>query len=520
MATEVIKKRDAYSKTFYLGNGEFQKEIYSYPIHYKDETGEWKEIDTSIEPVMTWEFTDAVVKNIYRAYFTDTTQENIHLVSFETIDENGIERWVNLKLKDAHPIDKTINNNEYTYIECYPNIDVQYLVINDRLKENIIIKSPTDKKSFTFTLKMHGLTVSQLNNGDIAILNSDTNEIISKLDKPYMIDANGVRSDGVEYVLGHDGEFETLTVVITDEQFLETSAYPVCIDPSIIIEDQTGVQMYRSDGNHNDEIFGMNMSSGVAIWYSAIYYQIIEQFKSELSSNTVILDFYLDLYCINRNGSSSYQVTFNTIERPWSHGEQPSRDSEQTFLQFPPNSVGANTWKRIDLKNALSKNFYGFTINYQRGVITHYIHFASPFHSNISIRPKLAIKWLNKPLLLFHDGTGIDGIYADEKGNVFKYLNIGLLIAGQTSTPQRVWLRNLSGFDINNLQVHVENPNIADHVEVEISLTQNPFIPEPILRFNGTYADGEDVSFYVRVKSNEFAMTGGYFNILAKAEPA
>lgn len=61
---ELTEKRTATSKTF-AGTkpGEFKTEIHSEPVHFKDSTGKWKDIDTSLAPVK-----DGVRKNKSNAF--------------------------------------------------------------------------------------------------------------------------------------------------------------------------------------------------------------------------------------------------------------------------------------------------------------------------------------------------------------------------------------------------------------------------------------------------------------------
>jgi len=48
---ELPDKRSEYAKVYLLSDGSFRSICYQSPIHYKDESGDWQPIDTSLVPV-------------------------------------------------------------------------------------------------------------------------------------------------------------------------------------------------------------------------------------------------------------------------------------------------------------------------------------------------------------------------------------------------------------------------------------------------------------------------------------
>jgi hypothetical protein len=50
IGSEAVARRTATSKHVYLGNGHYQAQIGSAPIHYRDTQGKWQEIDTTLRP--------------------------------------------------------------------------------------------------------------------------------------------------------------------------------------------------------------------------------------------------------------------------------------------------------------------------------------------------------------------------------------------------------------------------------------------------------------------------------------
>jgi hypothetical protein len=66
IGAEVVERRTATSKHFYLGNGRYQARISAAPIHYRDAEGTWQEIDTTLRPQTKGVY--AVEANGLRAY--------------------------------------------------------------------------------------------------------------------------------------------------------------------------------------------------------------------------------------------------------------------------------------------------------------------------------------------------------------------------------------------------------------------------------------------------------------------
>jgi hypothetical protein len=146
-------------------------------------------------------------------------------------------------------------------------------------------------------------------------------------------------------------------------------------------------------------------------------------------------------------------------------------------------------------------------------------YFASPAHSNIAARPKLVIEYLIKPTIGFHDGSTAGGYYSDSLGEIFKYLSFDPMIAGQITIAKKVFCKNLSGFDVENLRVFIRQEELPDGMYVRLSETNNPFIENEQIIYNGFIVDNDEKEFYVRIRTDDNTQQGGDFNIYAQAAP-
>ncbi|MBE0336980.1 filamentous hemagglutinin [Paenibacillus sp. 23TSA30-6] len=124
---------------------------------------------------------------------------------------------------------------------------------------------------------------------------------------------------------------------------------------------------------------------------------------------------------------------------------------------------------------------------------------------------------LDLPLLGFRNEFG--KYYTDNAGERLRYLEFGTLIASQTSSPKPVWLQNNADFPVNQLKTWVDSATVAKGMEIDLSMSDTPFLPAQELAFNGTLARGSAEKLYVRIKSDIAVKTGGTFDLRAKASP-
>lgn len=285
---ELIDRRTRTSKHFDLGNGMSRVVAYTSPIHYKDDQGNWENIDRNITKKKAWEFVNAATKNTFRSYFEDETDpDNRHLVSVEVVGENGKEYWVNYKLHGATPTSCEPIGDSYIFTECFDGVDVSYKVVDDYLKEDIILNKKQDRSEFVFTLKMGGLTVEDVA-GDIIFKDDATGATVFYLDKPFMVDSLGVRNNSVGYSLREQDGFTALVVTVDDTSFLEQANYPIIIDPTVVMEGSgSNVILATNDNNAgwvfnntNKTVFGGYYSS-VYLYASALYFKDFDFIKQE-----------------------------------------------------------------------------------------------------------------------------------------------------------------------------------------------------------------------------------------------
>ncbi|MFF2889470.1 hypothetical protein [Paenibacillus sp. NPDC057967] len=517
---EVIEKRTATSKTYSLGSGKYQTEYFSYPVHYLAEDGKtWLEVDTRIVEVKGWEFTEGVMAGVFKTYFGDVTSDNFHLYS---VTDEGGEKWINFKLKGATPKETSTIENTHRFVECFEGVDVEYVVFPELVKENIWINRSTNIREFVFTIKSGGVSLVKNEEDDLSVVSIIDGKTLWVIDTPYLEDAEGRRSYGVLYELGNDGEYETLTVRVTDEIFMQEAVYPIVIDPSLVAQDYASFYVFSRNAYNSTTQTTMGAqwtSTGDNPFYRycAIQPKFFEEMRVSLSNGGIVINSAtLELYLVSF-GNGAGGITAHHINNPWTPATQPSAGSVYANVST---SLG---FKSIDIGKMVQENpsnFNGVAFGYTSTTGYGSFYFASPNYADVTRRPKITLQYLMRPVIGFHDGTAGNGrYYSDGYDQIFKLLDFGTLTAGQASNPQKLFVQNLAGFEVTNLRVFVTPADFPENTDIELSQFNSPFIPEHVLRFNGTFASDEQSQFYIRVVTQEDTMVGGDFNIYAKADP-
>ncbi len=120
--------------------------------------------------------------------------------------------------------------------------------------------------------------------------------------------------------------------------------------------------------------------------------------------------------------------------------------------------------------------------------------------------------------LMFKDIHG--DYYSSEIGEVIKYLDFGVIIAGQTTVEHEVILKNQYGYDVNNIHLYADTSKFPNGMTIEFSEALTPFIPQKELKLNRVFANKDEMSFFVRIKTELGATpnANGTFGIIVKAD--
>jgi len=120
------------------------------------------------------------------------------------------------------------------YKEVLGNVDLQYMITGNEIKETILVNSTAQEYVYSFALNLKNLTPIPNEDGSVSIIDSITKEEIYLIPAPFMFDANNVYSSDVEYKLEEKSGKYILTVVASAEWINDSArTFPVSIDPSL-----------------------------------------------------------------------------------------------------------------------------------------------------------------------------------------------------------------------------------------------------------------------------------------------
>lgn len=245
---ELIEKRKPREKHFLQENGEIIAKIYGEDIHYLKD-GRYEEIDNTLIQDANG-FSNK--SNSYKVHFNKEIKNSIM-----RMESNG--HFIDIKLKKTqNSLLKKLKQfskftDEVKYENVQENIDLDYKVLSNKVKESIVLKNKNNvlqKLSFYIDTD---LTLTLDNN---SIYATDNNEIHFKIEEPFMIDSNNLENHNIyyelkKYIMGYELD------LILDLDWLNSGeiTYPVYIDPTITnSSDENNVYdtyIYPGDTNVN-----------------------------------------------------------------------------------------------------------------------------------------------------------------------------------------------------------------------------------------------------------------------------
>ncbi|MBR2877121.1 MAG: RHS repeat protein, partial [Clostridia bacterium] len=272
---EIEEMRTADTKYFRLSDGSYMAASYTAPVHYK-ENGEWKEYDYSIEERVNEE--EFVIENTdqgmtFPEEFKEDNSEQISVsadeyeIKFSPVVENKLFKKTKgearkseelksnrirenfsggeaVNEKGEKPTEKNkmlmVSNQKsaLTYENIYNEVDIEYEVSPNKIKESIVLNSKQDKNKFEFVVDTDGLYPKKEKDGSIMLYSDkECTKSVSLIEKPYMYDSNGEYSYDVEMDITEKKGNYILTVKASNNWLNDKErVYPVVIDPTIILD--------------------------------------------------------------------------------------------------------------------------------------------------------------------------------------------------------------------------------------------------------------------------------------------
>ncbi len=271
---ELIELEDGY-RTYLTGEGEYTTIIGGYSGLYKDEDGEIQEIDNTL----TWEDSQTNEKRMERGLAPEAYQNTAGDVEIEIpsqiksgkgiILRNGSKRLM-LIPQGGDFRRSAVEENAIRYNDVFEDIDYQYTVLGDTVKEDILLLSDTGRHEFAYRVYASGLKTAVENN-TVLFYSSQKARPEFVITAPIMIDANGETSMDLTMEAEETGSGCRITVTANEEWLGdEERAYPVRIDPGPVVKVPSEFIMVQVASGAPDKFLG---------WSGPMYVGYDEEWK-------------------------------------------------------------------------------------------------------------------------------------------------------------------------------------------------------------------------------------------------
>lgn len=224
---EIKSLRKKREKHFLKSDGTMVAYLFDHDIHYLKD-GSYKTIDKNLEE------TDKFFKNkagSFNAKFIKNNKENQLLEILK--EENAF--FLSLKEKKLENTNILVDENKICYENVLENIDITYEVLEDKIKEIILLKDKTVSNNISFRVDP---SYDYVFLNDKSILVKKNNKVILKIASPFMIDQTGEYNNNIFYQLEND---ELILNLDFDWLHDENRRYPVMIDPTLIVDDSSDI---------------------------------------------------------------------------------------------------------------------------------------------------------------------------------------------------------------------------------------------------------------------------------------
>ena len=453
---EIVDLRTENTKHFDMGDGTYQAVTYSYPVHRKDASGKWQEIDNTLsaQKIST---TTMYATDDLRVKFASEFSSSASLV---TLNENGyiidmsfvspgkgvvsVASVNNSKARNelitanrvSENIDDPSNYNSTStikYKNVGTNVDLEYVLYSNDVKENIIVNGKCADYTYTFRIKLNNLAAELDDSGIVYFRDLLTNDVKYLIPLPYMYDADGNVSYNVVYQLKEvDADTYELTIVADSTWINSTErVFPVVIDPTISSTTGFTYDTYvnATDSTTKDTNYGYEPTMWISNLYRTTF--VKSTLMPSLPSGATITDARLKIAYYYYSGvTGGMYITAHQVTKNWwetyswndmsNNGQDTSLGISSTALSTT--YLGASSsyprWASINVTNAVkswynggtsaSNKNYGVALKYKSGntsVIFHSYDAENDYTPYFTVTYKIP-----------------NGVYAIEKANTDVYV--------------------------------------------------------------------------------------------------
>jgi RHS repeat-associated protein len=403
---ELTAKRTETSKHYLLSNGLQRAEIFAAPVHFKDSTGTWRDIDTELLATAPGEYRTAAASVTAEFEAQDGASKPVTF---------GTDEWtVALDLAGSTERSPLVAGDTAVFDSVKPETNLVYESCPDGIKETVVLSGPDAPASFTFDVALDGVKLCQEPGGGYVLVSEGTGKIVSRLGSLVVFDSSANGADGAPAFCDETTTTVTLsagtariTYSISSEWLAAPErVFPVRVDPTFTSSYDTYVSSAQPDTS-----FGTDTYLHVGHTPSYGYQRSYMFFDTTSLQQSDIYAANLRLF-LSQKGGSNVNVNVAKVTSAWDESTTWNTKPNYSYLTyFAANTAGAYYSPSItatvkDWATTPSSNFgIGLYEPENSGYYnTYWRYFAASEASNANYRPKLVVDYNSLP----GDVTGLN----------------------------------------------------------------------------------------------------------------
>lgn len=266
---------DAYSRTYHVDGDRYITVIGYDGSTYLDEEGQLKQVDNTLVESPMAAFSGISTGTSYQNSANDYT---VMLAGTQQVSGGDLltvvsgDHILSMAPTEGSFLDSVVEDNAIRYNNVFEQVDYQYTVLGNSVKEDIILLSPKAQSSFSFTLNTYGLEAALIRN-TLYLYEAGTDpeqDAVFVLEAPEMEDAAGEISFGVALSMDNALSMEAaensygqelLFITVTaDQSWLDAAerVYPVRIDPTVIQVPKSAIHVACAEEGSPNSVIGDN----------------------------------------------------------------------------------------------------------------------------------------------------------------------------------------------------------------------------------------------------------------------
>lgn len=374
---ELVEYTDE-SKTYKLADGTYHTEIGGYMGIYEAADGELKEVDNTLVEVRDISAEDAFT-NKENDYAIQLPKNITEQAGIRLEKDGAVLEIIPLSGDYSKPVAK---DNAVLYNQVRPGVDVQYSILDNNIKEDIVLSEPVDNTVFEYELRTD--LKAEEKDGLIYLYANQSGQTFEDaiyiLEAPAMMDAAENVSTHIQLTLD-ETEGRYILTVTPDAEWLNAAErqYPVRIDPTAVNitrecfsmygVEQGSPNIYINDNGYPYVGYDDGIKTGNLIAFGEMHMNCRTYIKVDYDFSTIPTDSKIDSATFSVSQKSTYssgqtQFGLYRVDDAWSLPiSWLAQPSNHTFIDQQQAATSADTYVNFDVKELVNAWIQGTYAN-------------------------------------------------------------------------------------------------------------------------------------------------------------